>query len=88
MKTVVLVCGLAVLVMMSAFQLLTTRYETRLLVIRLQELQVQRDELERDWGQLLLEQGTWSTHSRIEDLARSKLNMTIPNVKQLRRIRS
>lgn len=75
-------------IFMSALEVVSTRYQNRLLVVRLQELKVQRDELEREWGQLLLEQGTWSTHGRIEELARTRLNMTIPGVAQLRRIRS
>jgi cell division protein FtsL len=79
---------LGIFIFLSALQVVSTRYQTRLLVVRLQELKVQRDELEREWGQLLLEQGTWSTHGRIEDLASTKLNMTIPDVAQLRRIRS
>ncbi len=79
---------LAALTFVTALQLVTTRYENRLLVVRLQELKIQRDDLEREWGQLLLEQGTWNTHSRIEELARTKLNMLVPDVTKLRRIKS
>ncbi|MGD9600724.1 MAG: cell division protein FtsL [Gammaproteobacteria bacterium] len=80
--------SLSIAAFLSALEVVSTRYQSRLLVVRLQELQIQRDELEREWGQLLLEQGTWNTHGRIEELARSKLNMTIPDVTELRRIRS
>jgi len=88
MKMFAITGSLVVAMFLSALAVVSTRYQNRLLVVRLQELQLQRDELEREWGQLLLEQGTWSTHGRIEELARSKLDMTIPDVTELRRIRS
>ena len=88
MKMLLVIGLLGLVTFASALHVVTTRYQNRLLVVRLQELKVQRDELEREWGQLLLEQGTWSTHSRIEDLARSKLDMMIPDTAKLRRIRS
>lgn len=88
MKTLLIIALLGFLAFASALQVVTTRYQNRLLVVRLQELKVQRDGLEQEWGQLLLEQGTWSTHGRIEDLARSKLNMMIPEAAKLQRIRS
>lgn len=88
MKMLLVIALLAALTFVTALQLVTTRYENRLLVVRLQELKIQRDDLEREWGQLLLEQGTWNTHSRIEELARTKLNMLVPDVTKLRRIKS
>jgi len=87
-KALALLACLGIAIFATALQVVSTRYENRLLVVLLQELKVQRDELEREWGQLLLEQGTWSTHGRIEELARTKLNMTIPDVALLRRVRS
>jgi cell division protein FtsL len=83
--------GLAVagtLVFLTALQVVLTRFDNRQLFVQLQDLKRQQDELDREYGQLLLEQGTWGTHSRIEDLARSKLNMTIPRSEQIRRVRS
>ncbi len=32
-----------------------------------------------EYGQLQLEQSTWSMHSRIEDIAESKLHMQVPD---------
>ncbi len=88
MKMLLVIALLGALTFVTALQLVATRYENRLLVVSLQELKVQRDDLEREWGQLLLEQGTWNTHSRIEELARAKLNMMVPDVAKLRRIKS
>ena len=75
-------------VFISAMEVVLHRHETRKLFSVLQELQVRHSELDREWGQLLLEQGTWGTHGRIEDIARDKLNMTLPKVEQIYRVRS
>ena len=75
-------------VFISAMEVVLHRHETRKLFSALQELQAEHNELDREWGQLLLEQGTWGTHGRIEDIARDKLNMTLPDVEQVYRVRS
>lgn len=43
-----------------------------------QQLQV-RDQLDVEWGQLLLEQSTFAAHARIEQLAKKKLAMKVPD---------
>ncbi|MEN9726916.1 MAG: cell division protein FtsL [Pseudomonadota bacterium] len=88
MTRLALLALLGGLVFLSALQVVTTRHETRLLVMALQALKTQRDDLEREWTQLLLEQSTWSTHGRVEELARNKLNMTVPRASELKHIRS
>ena len=88
MKTSLLLVSLAGLIFVSALQLVATRAENRRLFIQLQDLRKQRDEIDREWSQLLLEQGTWGTDNRIEELARTKLKMTTPNVAQIRRVKS
>jgi len=45
---------------------------------QLQQLQVQRDEMNIDWGRLQIEQAAWSTHSRIEQVASQQLQMKTP----------
>lgn len=88
MTRVIMLAALGGLVFVSALQVISVRFETRLLVIELQALKSQRDDLQREWTQLLLEQGTWSTHSRVEDLARTRLEMKIPHATELRHVRS
>lgn len=88
MKTSLLLLSLAGLIFVSALQLVVTRAENRRLFIQLQDLRKQRDEIDREWSQLLLEQGTWGTDNRIEELARTKLKMTTPIVAQIRRVKS
>lgn len=55
-----------------------TRHKTRLLFAELQVVRTERDALDVEWGQLLLEEGTWSEHRRIEAMARTRLDMSIP----------
>lgn len=88
MKTSLLLLSLAGLIFVSALQLVVTRAENRRLFIQLQDLRKQRDEIDREWSQLLLEQGTWGTDNRIEELARTKLKMTTPIVAQIRRVKA
>ena len=38
----------------------------------------ERDKLQAEWGRLILEQSTWTAHSRIESLAVAQKNMRIP----------
>lgn len=45
----------------------------------LQQLQKARDDLSMQWGQLLLEQSTWSTQARVQGIAESRLNMLMPD---------
>ena len=72
----------------TALQIVLQRHETRKLFTTLQELRAEQNELDREWGQLLLEQGTWGTHGRIEDIARNKLDMTVPELSEIFRVRS
>jgi cell division protein FtsL len=87
MNAILGIALLASAIFASALQVVLTRYENRQLFVQLQELRKQRDELDREWGQLLLEEGTWGTDARIEELARSKLNMTTPEPAQIRRVK-
>ena len=50
---------------------------------QLEQLHQERDQLNIDWGRLLLEESTWSTHAYIEQSATQKLDMGIPADPQL-----
>ena len=72
-------CGLlAILVVVTAIACVYARHESRSQFTQLQSLITQRDSLEVDWGRLQIEQSTWSTHSRVERLARTKMEMHNP----------
>ncbi|HKQ31551.1 MAG TPA: cell division protein FtsL [Burkholderiales bacterium] len=69
--------------MASAMAVIELRHESRVLYAQLQKLQQERDGLNVEWGQLLLEEGAWSQHRRIESVARSQLGMELPNPQQV-----
>ena len=70
---------LLVATLASALQIVLSRHQSRELFIESQGLQSQAVELDREWGRLLLEQGTLVNHNRIERIATSKLSMTPPS---------
>ena len=45
-----------------------------------------RDKAQAEWGRLILEQSTWTAHSRIEQLATERLKMRIPNAAEVRMV--
>lgn len=65
-------------VMSSALTVVWSVHRNRTLFIELQALHQTRDKLDVEWGQLQLEQSAWSTHGRIEQIARAKLHMRRP----------
>jgi len=74
---------LVMLVMVSAIACVYAKHESRKLFTELQELIAERDRMEVDWGRLQIEQGTWSTYARVEQVAREKMNMRLPNAEQI-----
>lgn len=66
-------------VVASALAVVYARHESRKAFIELQALYAERDELDIDWDRLLIEQSTWATHARIEQIARERLRMRVPD---------
>jgi cell division protein FtsL len=69
--------------MVSAMVVVELRQESRVLYAQLQKLQQDRDALNIEWGQLLLEEGAWSQHRRIESVARAQLGMELPDPQKI-----
>ena len=63
---------------LSAMALIYTKHESRTLFVDLEELTTERDELNIEWGQLQIEQSTWATHGRIEQVAADELSLIRP----------
>jgi len=61
-----------------ASALVTAQHKARKLYVELQKEQAAAKQLDDEWGQLQLEQGTWATHSRIERIATRELGMRLP----------
>ena len=70
--------GLLATVMITAMSLIYAQHQSRKKFVELQQLQKVRDDIEVEWGKLQLEQGAWTTHGRVEQIARNRLNMEIP----------
>lgn len=75
MTSRILATVLVLAVMVSAIGVIYAKHRNRMLYVELTHLQQQQDELNVNWGRLQLEQSTWATHSRIENVARTQLNM-------------
>ncbi len=70
---------LAIAIVATAMTTIVITQETRLLTITQNELQDERDKLEIEWRHLLLEQNALAEHSRVSDIAKSKLQMARPS---------
>jgi len=46
----------------------------------------ERDKAQAEWGRLILEQSTWTAHSRIEGLASEQLKMRVPAADEVRMV--
>ena len=49
-----------------AMVVVASQHKARKLYVELQKDQAVAKQLEVEWGQLQLEQGTWATHARVE----------------------
>lgn len=78
-----LIATLIVAIMLSAISVIYSKHQTRKLFVDLQKLHKQIDELNIEWGRLQLEQSAWSSHGRIEKIARKKLHMKLPKANEI-----
>ncbi len=72
------ITALALGLLLSAFGVIYAKDLNRRLSIQYQGSQQAQQQYQADWSKLLLEQGTWSTQSRIQLLAQRQ-NMIIPS---------
>lgn len=71
----------------SALAVIQTQHQHRQQFAQWQALKAEREELEIEWGRLLLEESTLATPQRIEALARGELGLRAPQPGQIRVIR-
>ena len=74
---------LFVLTILSALGVVSASHETRNMYRELQVLQKERDDIESEYGQLLLEQSAWANNTRVDQIAREELQMVIPKVEEI-----
>lgn len=65
-------------VLATAFAVVSVKDINRRLFNDLQSLQQTRDELQVERSQLLLEQNTWATQARIQQIAQENIDMVVP----------
>tara|TARA_R100001377_G_scaffold26636_3_gene14360 strand:+ start:732 stop:1091 length:360 start_codon:yes stop_codon:yes gene_type:complete len=78
---------LLIFVLASGVSVVYTTFKSRYLLNQLQQLKTQRNELQVQWGQLLIEQSTFSLESRVERKASEELLMTVPKISEIVMVR-
>ncbi|CNH56990.1 cell division protein FtsL [Yersinia thracica] len=66
---------LLIAVLVSAVLVVTTAHRTRLLTAEREQLVLERDALDIEWRNLILEENALGDHSRVESIAIDKLKM-------------
>jgi cell division protein FtsL len=74
-------------VLASAAGVIYSRHRARVLFVHLEKLNADRDALEMEWGRLQLEQSAWSSNAFVERVANTKLQMNIPQQRDVRIVR-
>jgi cell division protein FtsL len=74
-------------VLSSAVQVIYSRHKARDMFVHLEKLNAERDSLEMEWGRLQLEQSFWSSHAFVERVANAKLQMNLPQTRDVRIVR-
>jgi cell division protein FtsL len=74
-------------VLASAAGVIYSRHQARDLFVRLEKLNAERDALEMEWGRLQLEQSAWSSNAFVERVANAKLQMNLPQTRDVRIVR-
>ena len=75
-------------VIACALGVVTSQHKARKLFVELEKEKDRAQQMEVEWGQLQLEQGTWAMPARVENIASSKLQMQLPKSMQIQFIRS
>ena len=79
-----LVCGILIgMVFLTSLSLVYVKDLNRRLSSDLQAIEATQTHLQTRWGQLLLEQSTWTSESRIQRLAQTELRMATPDPKKV-----
>jgi len=78
-KRHLLIYGVLILLLISAFSVIYFTHLNRQTTSKIEVLLTERDVLENEWRNLLLEQNSLAEHSTIESSAEKQLNMTRPD---------
>ena len=75
--------GLMLIVLISSLAVIYTTNSHRLTLSRMESAEQRSNQLQLVWGQLLLEQASLVTPSRVELLATQQLKMHLPSTKNM-----
>jgi cell division protein FtsL len=70
-------------VTLTALSVVYTTFTSRHLLNELQDLEKQRNRLQVEWGQLLLEQSSLVAQGKVEDTAIAELGMEVPDMNKV-----
>ncbi len=70
-------------VIVSAVDVVLAQHKARKYFVEIQELEQQQDKINEEWGKLQLEQSTWATHARIEQVASDDLALVRPTANEI-----
>ncbi len=82
-KQWLLVIVATTVVVVSGLGVVFSSFEARRLVAQHQQLLSAKNDMQVEWGQLLLEQSTWGSYNRVEQLAGDKLQMRVPSPSEI-----
>lgn len=86
-RDVIGVTMLVLIMLISAFSVVYVKNYERRLFSELQFSQQSAQKLHVEWGQLLLEQSTWATPSRIQLIAQQRFGMKVPSASRIFMVR-
>lgn len=75
---VLMLAGLLMILLSSAMAVIYSKYRSRLLFVEIQQQEREMDRYEVEWGQLQLELTTLAEENRVEQMARDKLKLVMP----------
>ncbi len=76
--------ALALMLIACALLLINAQHQARKNFVELERLKKEARSLDEQWGQLRLEQSTWSGSARIETLAHTRLGLITPPLDRIR----
>lgn len=79
----VIFSALLVTITLTALGVVYTTFTSRHLLNSLQDLEKQRNRLQVEWSQLLLEQGSLVAQGKVEDTAIAELGMEVPDMNKV-----
>ncbi len=70
--------ALAAVLMVCALAVVNAQHRARTMFVELEALKKEARNQEVEWGKLQLEQGTLTSHARVEAMAKTQLGLTTP----------